>query len=98
MSEQQTRVALYARCSTNEDKQEAENQLIQLREAAKRRGWQIVQEYVDYVSGRKGREKRPQFDQMLKHASQRQFDVVYFGGWTGSAGRESRKRFPPLNC
>lgn len=72
------RVALYARCSTNDEKQEVENQLIQLRAACEGRGWQIVREYVDYESGRKGREKRRQFDQMLQDAGHGVFDMLYF--------------------
>lgn len=78
MSRTPYRVALYARCSTNEDKQETDTQLEQLRESCKSRGWQIVIEHIDYVSGRKGREKRPEFDALLKAASQHQFDLVYF--------------------
>ena len=78
MSMKPLRVALYARCSTNEDKQDTDTQLLQLRESADRRGWQVVSEYVDYASGGKSRKQRPQFDQMLKDASQRRFDVLYF--------------------
>ena len=42
-------VALYVRVST--DKQEADNQLIQLREFAKKSDWDIVKEYVEITDG-----------------------------------------------
>jgi DNA invertase Pin-like site-specific DNA recombinase len=72
------RVALYARCSTDEDRQEALNQLLKLRESCEGYGWQVVREYVDYESGRKGRDKRRDFDTMLEAAGRRDFDLVYF--------------------
>lgn len=69
------RVAIYARVST--DGQDAENQLAELRTVAQRHGWEIVQTYVDHgISGAKGRDKRPQFDAMLKAANRRQFDLI----------------------
>jgi DNA invertase Pin-like site-specific DNA recombinase len=70
------RIALYARVSTK-DKQDATNQLAQLREFAARQDWTIVREYVDHVSG-KTAEKRPQFQAMLAAASRREFDLVLF--------------------
>jgi DNA invertase Pin-like site-specific DNA recombinase len=69
------RTAIYARIST--DKQEAANQLAQLREFAKQHDWQLVYEYVDTVSG-SGKKARPQFDAMMLAASQRKFDVLLF--------------------
>lgn len=77
-SQPKLKVALYGRCSTNETKQDVENQFIQLRQACKERGWHIVREYVDYESGRKGREKRRDFDTMLNEASQGVFNLLYF--------------------
>lgn len=57
----QLRVALYARVST--DKQSTENQLQELRHAAERLGWHVVDEFVDRgISGAKGRKDRPQLD------------------------------------
>jgi DNA invertase Pin-like site-specific DNA recombinase len=72
------KVALYGRCSTNETKQDVENQFIQLRQSCQERGWQIVREYVDYESGRKGRDTRRDFDTMLNEASQGVFQLLYF--------------------
>ena len=70
-----TRCALYARVSTG--KQDNGNQLIQLREFAAKEGWQIVEEYVDTVTG-SGKEKRPAFERMMLAASQHHFDVLLF--------------------
>jgi DNA invertase Pin-like site-specific DNA recombinase len=61
------KAAIYARVSTNG--QDTENQISQLLEVAARRGWEIVKVYEDQgVSGAKGRDKRPQFDQLIKDA------------------------------
>jgi len=68
-------VGVYVRVST--EKQENGNQLDQLRDFAAKQGWEIVAEFVDTVSG-SGKKARPQFDQMMLAASQRQFDLVLF--------------------
>src|SRR5216683_2813908 len=69
------RAAIYARVST--DGQSTDNQLVALREVAERRGWEVVEVYLDQgISGAKGREKRPSFDRLLKDASRRKFHVV----------------------
>jgi len=69
------KAAIYARVSTTG--QTVNNQLNDLREVAERHGWEIVHEYKDRgVSGAKGRDKRPQFDQMLKAANRREFDII----------------------
>ena len=68
------KVALYLRVST--DKQETENQAIQLREFAARQGWQIVHEYCEYVSG--GKSDRTAFQQMFEDARRRKFDLLLF--------------------
>src|SRR6266550_2174801 len=68
------RTAIYARVSTNNG-QDPEMQLRELREYCQRRGWEIIQEYVDVgISGTK--EKRPQLDKLLADAHRRYFDVV----------------------
>ena len=69
------RAAIYVRVST--DKQTVGNQVAVLRQIAKRRGWDVVEQYDDAgISGSKGRESRPGLDQMLKDASRRKFDVI----------------------
>jgi DNA invertase Pin-like site-specific DNA recombinase len=70
------RAALYLRVSTT-DRQTTENQRLVLVRVAEHRGWEIVQTYEDNgISGAKGRDKRPAFDQMLKDAVRRKFDVM----------------------
>lgn len=68
------KIALYLRVST--DKQETENQAVQLREFAAKQGWQIVHEYCDYESGSKS--DRAEFQRMFSDASKRRFDLVLF--------------------
>jgi DNA invertase Pin-like site-specific DNA recombinase len=71
----QKRAAIYVRVST--DKQTVENQILQLRQIAERRGWEVVKEYHDAgISGSKGRDARPGLDEMLKDAQRHRFDVV----------------------
>jgi DNA invertase Pin-like site-specific DNA recombinase len=70
------RAALYLRVSTT-DRQTTENQRRVLAKVAEHRGWEIVETYEDFgISGAKGRDKRPAFDQMLKDAVRRKFDVT----------------------
>ena len=64
----------YHRVST--DRQETENQALQLREFAAKQGWQVSREYVDYESG--GKADRAQFQQMFTDASRRKFDLLLF--------------------
>lgn len=69
------RVGVYLRVSTAG--QTVENQRQDLQRVAEQRGWQIVGEYVDHgISGSKGRDKRPQFDQLAKDAAQGRLDLV----------------------
>jgi DNA invertase Pin-like site-specific DNA recombinase len=69
------RVGIYLRVSTSG--QTVENQRQDLRRVAEQRGWHIVGEYVDHgISGSKGRDKRPQFDQLAKDATQGKLDLV----------------------
>ena len=69
------RAALYLRVST--DKQTVQNQELQLRQVAERRGWEVVEVYDDAgISGSKGRADRPGLDRMLNDANRRHFDVV----------------------
>src|SRR5437762_4055086 len=69
------RAALYVRVST--DAQTVENQIRELRQVARRRGWHVVEVYSDAgISGAKGRNGRPGLDSMLKDVSRRKFDIV----------------------
>jgi DNA invertase Pin-like site-specific DNA recombinase len=83
-----TRAALYMRVSTFE--QHIETQGIELREFARQRGYEIVQEYVDQgVSGAKAR--RPALDKMLQDAHRHRFDVVVV--WAVDRVARSTKHF-----
>lgn len=68
------RVALYARCSTSDGRQDVENQLSELREWAKRLGGEIVGEYIDEASGTKS--DRVALKRLLTDAHKRHFDSV----------------------
>ena len=66
---------LYLRVST--DKQETENQAIQLRQFAASLGWTISLEYCDdAISGKHS--DRPAFKKMFEDASKHQFDILLF--------------------
>lgn len=69
-----TKVALYIRVST--DKQEAENQLLQLREYVKKEKWEVHKEYIDIISGKET--SRPEFDRLFLDAHKKLFDIVLF--------------------
>jgi DNA invertase Pin-like site-specific DNA recombinase len=72
------RVAFYLRVSTGE--QTTLNQRRELEAVAQHRGWEIVAVYEDQgISGAKGRDKRPQFDRLLKDAVRGKFDIL--GAW-----------------
>jgi DNA invertase Pin-like site-specific DNA recombinase len=66
------KTALYCRISTGD--QHLETQLYDLREFAKQRGYEIVNEYVDVISGAKA--KRPGLDQLLADARRHRFNLV----------------------
>jgi DNA invertase Pin-like site-specific DNA recombinase len=69
------RVALYIRVSTTG--QTVENQRLELEAWAGRAGHEVVAVYADEgVSGAKGRDRRPEFDSMLRDAVRRRFDLL----------------------
>jgi DNA invertase Pin-like site-specific DNA recombinase len=68
------RVALYARVSTLDKGQDPETQLVQLRQYAQARNFEIVTEYIDYASGTS--EDRTQYKLMMDAAKKRKIDVV----------------------
>lgn len=70
------RVAIYARVSTDDRGQDPENQLMHLREWCERSGHELVCEYIDHASGRKGADGRKQFAAMMADAHKRRFDVL----------------------
>jgi len=66
------RAVLYMRVSTLD--QHPETQLHDLKQLAAQRGYEIVNEYTDRISGVKAR--RPGLDQMMADARRGKFDVV----------------------
>ena len=69
------RCAIYSRCLTSD--QTVENQIRELKEIAKRRGLIVVSQFSDEaISGSKGRDKRPGFDNLIKGAVRKNFDTI----------------------
>jgi len=66
------RAILYMRVSTVD--QHPESQLHDLRQLAQQRGYEIVREYTDRISGTKA--KRPGLDELMQDARRGRFDVV----------------------
>jgi DNA invertase Pin-like site-specific DNA recombinase len=72
---QPKRVALYLRVSTGE--QTTRNQRRELHAVAECHGWNLVATYEDAgVSGAKGRDERPGYDQLMKAVGRREIDMV----------------------
>src|SRR6266699_3042561 len=72
------RIAIYARVSTDDKGQDPENQLRQLRQWCASAGHELVHEYVDHESGRKGAKDRKRFAALFEDAHKRKFDCVLF--------------------
>src|SRR5437762_238605 len=69
------RIALYSRVSVGNGEQTCENQLRDLREYCRARGWTDVREFTDTgVSGTK--ERRPALDKLMAEVKARRVDVV----------------------
>ena len=68
------KAAIYARVST--DKQELNNQLVQLRSYCDKSKYSIFNEYTDIISGRET--SRPGYDKMFQDAHKKLFDVMVF--------------------
>ena len=81
------RAALYMRVSTLD--QHPETQLHDLRQMAGQRGYEIVHEFTDRISGAKA--KRPSLDQMMADARRGKFDVVLV--WASDRLARSVKHF-----
>jgi len=81
------RAALYMRVSTLD--QHPETQLHDLRAMAAQRGYEIVQEYTDRISGAKAR--RPGLDAMMLDARRGGFDVVLV--WASDRIARSTRHF-----
>lgn len=82
-----TRAVLYMRVSSVD--QHPELQLHDLRQMAAQRGYQIVHEYTDRISGVKAR--RPALDEMMHEARRGRFDAVLV--WSSDRLARSVKHF-----
>ena len=71
-----TRVAIYARVSTDDKGQDPEIQLRQLRAWCGHMGHTVAREYVEQQNGGKGVEYRRQLDRMFADAARREFDLL----------------------
>ena len=69
MPQSKRAVALYARVSCKDGRQDTENQLIALRDYCVKQGWTTAGEYVDQETG--GTSKRPHFQQLFVDAQRR---------------------------
>ena len=85
------KVVLYCRVSTSDKNQTTENQSRELKLYCERMDYEIVQIYEDEVSGAKTREKRPQYNQMIKDSFHRKFDLII--GYDVSRFGRSMKEF-----
>ncbi len=81
------RAALYMRVSSLD--QHPETQLLDLRQMAAQRGYEIVNQYVDRISGAKAR--RPGLDELMRDARRGRFDVVLV--WASDRIARSVKHF-----
>lgn len=70
------RCVIYSRVST--DKQETENQVVQLKEYAARQNWTIIEVVTDVCSGGKSAEERTGLKKVFQMAHQKKFDVLLF--------------------
>jgi len=75
MLSQGLRAVIYARASTSS--QTVQSQFAQLRGVAMQNGWRITLELADNgISGSKGRDQRPAFNDLIHRATRREFDIV----------------------
>ena len=69
-------IGLYARVSRADGAQDVDNQLHELRGWAARLGGEVVQEFVDKVSGAKNADDRPALRRALEAAHRRDYDLL----------------------
>src|SRR3989344_2657805 len=65
---------IYMRVSKSDKTQDPENQKEPLKKMAESLGLKVVGHYTDMASG--GNSNRPKFQQMLKNAKERKFDII----------------------
>ena len=71
------KAVIYTRISTVGKGQTVDNQLLILRDIAEKKGLDIVKEISDEgISGAKGRDERQGFDELIKGAIKKEFDII----------------------
>ena len=71
------KAVIYTRISTSDKGQTVDNQLRILREVAEKKGYEVVQELSDKgISGAKGRDEREGFNELIKGAIRKEFDII----------------------
>ncbi len=68
------KIGIYARIS--KESSDTENQLALLRDYCEKMEYDIVEEYVETISG--GAASRPEFNRVMQDASKRRFDMLLF--------------------
>ena len=66
------KTAIYARVST--DEQTTDNQVLKLKQVAKRNGWDVEAVYADTISGAKS--KRPELEKLMQSVMRKEVDIV----------------------
>lgn len=74
MSPMNKKCVIYLRVSKSDESQSPDNQKEPLKRMAESLGMEVIKEYTDMASG--GNSNRPQFQQMLKDAKERQFSII----------------------
>lgn len=74
MLEKKMKGVLYLRVSTDETRQDIENQRTPLKKLSEALGIEITAEYIDYASG--GNPNRPEFQRMMMDARSHKFDII----------------------
>jgi DNA invertase Pin-like site-specific DNA recombinase len=71
------RVAFYCRVSTDDQTVENQKRDLDLELVAGRLGWDVVHIFEDQgISGTKGRDQRPGFDELMKAVARREIDLI----------------------
>ena len=73
-----TKSGIYMRVSKDDGSQDPENQLMVIKEEIEKTGEELVDVYVDYESGTRGRRERAEFDRMFHDAERRRFNLLRF--------------------
>jgi DNA invertase Pin-like site-specific DNA recombinase len=95
-----TRSAIYMRVSKDDGSQETDNQLLVLQEEIERAKLdeELVEVYVDWETGTKGRRERSDFDRMFADAERRRFNLLRFWALDRFSREGIRRTIGYLQC